>query len=241
MKSPYLFRTRFFRFTTSLVLCSSVPLSAAMAQSDDTANYYSIKEMGIERLSTPESFKAAISSKLKLQNQDELPPLTTEINFDQIMNIGKQLWDLILKSRAVANIKFDYANALPEGVTSAMQLEGFSPLQFRSFKLWAKNYFGTEVYQVTYAIVHRFGGSVDGRGQYLDAVAVVPQKVDVLWGYSLDFVVNRVATSNVGTKAQPVASMLFDAQLRVSNPLHVSERRLLYEFRGDRASVTEVH
>ncbi|NDC25924.1 MAG: hypothetical protein EBZ49_17590 [Proteobacteria bacterium] len=134
-------------------------------------------------------------------------------------------------------MKYQYANALPAGVARADQLENFSPLQFRSVRHYGVNLYGVTVYDVTYTLVHRFGGQFEGRGAYLENVTVLPQNVNVLWGYRVDLNVEHVSTVNTGTRENPVASMALETTLNVSTVMQESRVKNLHEFRGDRAEV----
>jgi hypothetical protein len=102
--------------------------------------------------------------------------------------------------------------------------------------------YGVTVYDVTYTLVHRFGGQYEGRGAYLESVTVLPQHVEVMWGYKLDFFVEKVSAVNIGTRENPVASLALETTLNVSTVLQEMRLKNLHEFRGDSAVVnsTEV-
>ena len=159
------------------------------------------------------------------------------INIGEIINIAEKIWKIIEKNKPVVNVKYSYANAVPKGIKSTEELENFSSVQHRSFRMYGKNGFGSTVYDLTYTLVHRYGGTYDGRGQYLDAVTVLPAKLNVLWGYTVDFVVDRVSTVNLGSKEAPVASILMGLSFNVSTVLKTSQFRNLFEFRGDSKDV----
>ncbi len=52
--------------------------------------------------------------------------------------------------------------------------------------------------------------------------------------------VDKVSVANIGTTAEPIASLVLDASLKVDTVLQHTERRMLYEFRGDQAKATAV-
>lgn len=160
---------------------------------------------------------------------------------DKIINFGKKVWSVIESGRPVVNVRQQYANALPEGVRSD-ELEKFSPLQFRSYRRHGVNTYGVTVYDVTYTLVHRYGGQYQGRGAYLDNVTVLPQEVQVLWGYTLNFSVENVSTVNLGDRENPIASIAMETSFEVKTVLQELRLKNVYEFRGDEATVrsTEV-
>jgi len=157
-----------------------------------------------------------------------------------IVNLAKSVWTVIDKSRPVAKIETDYASALPKGITAPAELAGFSEPQARSFRLRGENVFGLDVYDVTYTLVHQFGGAYRGVGRYLANVGVVASEVDVLWGYKLDLAVVRTTPVNAGTDAEPVAALGLELELTVKTPLQHQTHTLLYYFRGDEAEPTRV-
>lgn len=161
----------------------------------------------------------------------------TDVDIDAIMNLGKKAWEIIKANEPVANINFTFANALPQGIANASELTGFSDIQSRSIRLWGTNLYGITVYDVTLTAIHQFGGSFDGKGRYLSTVSVIPSQVNVLWGYTVDYKVENVSTTNAGTKSNPVASMALHAKFKVSTILKKTELNTVYQFRGDSAEV----
>jgi hypothetical protein len=63
-----------------------------------------------------------------------------------------------------------------------------------------------------------------------------------MWGYKLDFFVEKVSAVNIGTRENPVASLALETTLNVSTVLQEMRLKNLHEFRGDSAVVnsTEV-
>lgn len=159
------------------------------------------------------------------------------VAIDQIVNIGQKVWDVIKANEAVLNVKHDYANALPKGVRSAEELDGFSDLQARGVRLFGKNLYGATVYDVTLTAVHQYGGSYEGRGKFLETVTLLPSFVDVMWGYTLDVGVTRISAVNHGTSQDPVAGLTMEGLVSVSTVMQKHQQRMIYQFRGDSQSV----
>jgi len=157
---------------------------------------------------------------------------------DQIINIGKKVWTIIKDNAPVVNLSYDYANAVPDGLANSKSLTGFSDLMTESWVMTAKNGFGVEVYKVQYTLVHQYGGSYNGKGKYLETVAVVPTKVDVAWGYTVNFSVKQVSATNLGTKENPVAGLTLETSFRSSTPIKDIQRKRIFLFRGDSSKVT---
>jgi hypothetical protein len=212
----------------AFVGCGS-PQTASVSQtfSDSELTFHT------ERVETPAAVLqdlSAFEDRTMAQNDDG-----TLVAIERIVNLGKQAWQFIEKNRPVTNIAYDYANALPKGVQSASDLAGFSDVQYESWRYYGKNGFGMTVFDVTYTLVHQYGGSYEGQGSYLTSVAVVPSNVDVMWGYTVNFKVTNVATTNVGTSLAPVASLNLEMAFDVSTIIKNSRKTKLFQFRGDRA------
>ncbi len=162
------------------------------------------------------------------------------VDIGSIVNIGKQIWDVVQENAPVVNIKYDYANALPRGVASTEELAGFSNLVFQSYVLTGTNNLGMNVYTVEYTLVHQFGGSFDGQGQYLATVAVVPTLVRVNWGYKVDILANAVSTVNVGTKDEPIGSVTLELSFTSKTAVQHTTKTTLFQFRGDTQDVLRI-
>jgi hypothetical protein len=166
----------------------------------------------------------------------------TSVVLDKVVNLGKKMWTVVENGRPVVNVRSAYANALPSGVR-AEDLENFSSLQFRSFRHYGVNLYGVTVYDVTYTLAHRFGGQFNGQGAYIESATVLPQNVEVLWGYNVNLNVEQVSAVNLGTKGNPVASLAMETALTVKTVMKEVRIKHLHEFRGDSAEVrsTEIN
>ncbi len=219
-----------------LFLVAAFPL-LAFAQTGVIKNELGL-QIFTEEVATPQS----VINQIEMMNTDgarvSADDILKEIN--EIVNLGEKIWKIIEKNRPVINVKYAYANAVPKGVKGPEELEGFTPMNYRSFRKFGKNWFGSTVFDLTYTLAHRYNGTYQGRGKYLDAVTVLPHKVEALWGYTVNFNVNRVSTANVGSEKAPLASIVMDLDFQVSTVLKASQYRNMYEFRGDTARVTSI-
>ncbi len=163
------------------------------------------------------------------RNEDEDP----FVIIDKIINLGQKIWGIIEKNKPSYTVIRHYANAFPKGVKSSEELDGFSSLNFTSYRIWGVNLLGITVYDITYTLVHRYDGNYNGKGKYVDTATVLPHKVNVLWGYTIDSGIENVGVVNVGTKEKPIGSVALESWFRISTVLQTSEFRSIFEFRGD--------
>ena len=156
---------------------------------------------------------------------------------DEITNIGQKAWSIIVDNRPVVNVKSQYATALPKGSTGWADIGGWHPPAGAIYELTAKNGYGMTMIDVRYQVLRTYGGSYQGKGKYLTAVAVEPLLVEVGWAYhfSMDASVPDTSIVNVGTSSNPVAGMMAALTWRISTPIKDSSGQGLYFLQGDGA------
>lgn len=155
----------------------------------------------------------------------------------EIFNFGKEIWDFIKSNRGVVNTRNDYANALPRGVESAMELAGFSNLQSHRYRVVVKNAFGMKMAEVEFTVVHQYGGRHNGTGRYLSSVSVVPSSIWVFWAIGVEGSVRVGGISNVGTQENPIAAMTVELSLKFSSPVNTVQETRVFQLRGDSADI----
>lgn len=229
-----------------LVILALAPLltvaepSQIYSDSEGVVHYQEVFE-------TPEAVKNEISRAwkhgLEMANHSPLADidLSKELDgvgviIDKIVNLGKKVWAVVENGRPVVNVNSLFANALPAGARSS-ELENFSEFQFQSIRHQGVNLYGATVYDVIYTLVHRYGGTYQGRGAYLEGVSVLPQRVEVMWGYNLDLKVEQVSAVNIGDRENPVASLALQTSLNVKTVLQELRLKNIHEFVGNRAEV----
>ena len=201
----------------------------------------------IKEIETPADVQEAVATQVAARNSMMTSELKDQFNgdvgviVDQIINIGKKVWAVVAAGKPVMNVKFDFASAMPKGITVASDLHGFSELQFKSFEYSGTNLYGVEVFKVQYTVVYQYGGAFSGKGAYIASASIVPQNVSVIWGYSLGMDVNNVSVSNLGSSENPVAGMNLMANIKVSTVLRAVEVNEIFAIRGDSGLLTRVH
>ena len=168
--------------------------------------------------------------------QDTLNDINGTVNtLDQIVNLVDKIWTLIAKNQPVVNIKVDYANAVPYGLTHWTQLQGWSKPASKKYSFTMKNKLGANVVDVTYQVLWTHSGNYQGKGKYLTGVTVEPISVTTAWGYNVDLVaqVPDSTVANVGTTADPIASMQVQLNWKVHTVLKDIQEKAIYYVQGD--------
>jgi hypothetical protein len=124
-----------------------------------------------------------------------------------MVNLGKKVWVLLEKGKPVVDLKTDTASALPKGVKTWMNLSGWKAPKSHVYRLRVENGFGITVIDYSFRVIYTSGGALNGKGRYLTQVSVIPDSVNVVWGFNLSSEVLVPNVVNVGTVQNPVAGM----------------------------------
>jgi hypothetical protein len=204
-----------------------------IAASDETQTI----TMHSEVVETPNDVFAFVDRVNTFPDATPFEEVAMNVDVDAIVNMAQKAWDIIKANAPVANVKFQFANALPKGLNDSSALTGFSNLNSKSVRIWGTNMWGATVYDVTLTAVHQYGGQFNGKGQYLETVSVIPSNLSVLWGYTVNYSVENITTTNGGTAENPVAKMALHAKFKVETVMQKNETNTVYQFSGDSADV----
>ncbi len=152
--------------------------------------------------------------------QSDLNPLNAvELFVDQIINIGKKIFNVISQGRPVVNIKLDTANALPKGLSCWSDLSGWNMPNSKVYNVQYENGFGMTVVDYSYRVIYTAGGSADGIGKYITNATFMPANVSVGWGFEFDASAAIPSVFNTGSKQNPVAGMQMNMEWKVTSPM----------------------
>lgn len=154
---------------------------------------------------------------------------------EKIINIAEKIWAIIEKNAPVVNINTQYATAVPDGITAWTQLQSWSRPRTYTYGFYAENLYGVTVLDVQYKVAYTYGGNYNGKGKYLTGVTVIPEKVDLAWGYkfSMKAQVPDSTVVNVGTHADPKAAMQLKLNWTISTAVKSSNGTSVYYIEGD--------
>lgn len=165
--------------------------------------------------------------------EDEASPLEiVDLVVDQIINIGKKIWNVVAAGKPVANFKTDVAYALPRGVKCWTELSNWSAPNARNYQVTYKNKFGVEVIQFTYQLTYTHGGRVGDVGAYITNATILPAHINVAWGFSFDATAEVPSVFNVGSMSQPVGAMQINMMWKVENVLTFEQKTMSYYING---------
>ena len=188
---------------------------------------------------------AATTTELKSAEQTLLPPeenpetftlipLAAGVDPMAIADMITKLWAIVEDGKPVVNIDTKNATALPNAANNNwMTLTGWKAERTITYEVSTKNLMQMQTIDLIYQVKLRFGGGVDGKGQYIATARVVPTTVDVLWGYNLDVSVEVPAVVDLSTQTDPLASINLDVKYKISTVLRSYSETKSFEVRGD--------
>lgn len=145
---------------------------------------------------------------------------------------GQRAWDIVQAGRPVANVTSMRVSVMPVAEADWAQMSNWQGPATQGYSLVAKNLFGMTVVQLDYRVIYNFGGQLNGKGAYLANTTVLPTKVDVLWGFTVDANVEAQRVVNVGSTESPVPGLEMTVHYTLSSALKRSEGRESFFVKG---------
>ncbi len=155
------------------------------------------------------------------------------IAVDVITNIGRRVWELVSFGKPVAWVSSSVAHGLPKGIKCWSELEGWSWPQSKVYNVLYKNKLGGNAIDYTYRISYIHGGNIEGVGQYLSNVQIVPMNLKVGWGYTFNSRAEVPMVFNVGSKKDPIAAMQVNVRWKVESLVMNSEQSHMFNIGGN--------
>ncbi len=230
-------------------LFTVIASSSIVASTIDTEKYLTVatvetyeiidgREVLVEQRALDESAPIAAPKKSEAakisiwpKKKEEPPRPPSEI--ETIIILGEKIWNFIEKNKPVVNGRYAAISAVPMGIKSWEELEGWSDPQIRMFKNVYKNVYKMKVVEFDYRVAYAHGGSYKGVGKYLSRVEIDPSLVDVAWGYKFNANGQVLATTNAGTTENPIAAMELRLNWSVATVIKHTEQSIRLYIRGD--------
>ena len=155
------------------------------------------------------------------------------IDLNQIINIGKQIWDIVQAGKPVVNVQTDKASALPKGISDWTQLESWQAPISKTYEVSLQNVYGMNVVTFEYRVIYVVGGSYKGKGQFIGYATIEPASIDVMWGYTLNATSKVASVFNRGTSRSPIGAMQIDINYQVSSVMTNFQQTDSFSLAGD--------
>lgn len=166
----------------------------------------------------------------------ELPPFPTGGDPElSIMDTLFKIWDIVKENKPVVSTDTDrFATALPEiAKENWSRVGGWMPERNIMVQNSYINLYGMEVVRFDYQVKLIYGGNVNGKGLYIASARVIPTKVDVAWGYTLNVVTTIPVVMNVRTPDNPLAAIQMHINYTVETILKRETTTDSYQVQGN--------
>lgn len=215
----------------SLILLATGLSAQSIASTALTKSYYEITSveahLGAEQDEAVLSYSnrenaSSCDDGLSFRNQDGVIGLEeTEKALDQIISIGKKVWEIVKNGEPVLQIdgQSHQASVLPKSNLCWLDYENWSLPKSRIISYNVKNGWGVNVIKLKLKIVYTYGGSYNGKGKFLTNIKVSPQDVSVAWGFNLNATTFFNDGYNLGSKENPIAALETNTRIQISTPL----------------------
>lgn len=163
-------------------------------------DYYKIDTVEVEaREVEPNDFDSFVAPGMELPASED-----TVVVVDKIINLGQKIWTIVEKNKPVVNWDTLTANALPSGLSTWSDLNGWMTPKAYVYSVSYKNVFRMTVVRFNFRVAYTPGGSYQGTGRYLTNIHVRPQELYVAWGYKFNAKAMVPSVTNAGTQASPI-------------------------------------
>lgn len=129
-----------------------------------------------------------------------------------MMVLGQKIWKFVEDNQPVVSAEGAYAHIVPEAVNDWQELENWDRPVSALYRATYKNLYGITVVDLGFRVTFTPRGSYQGHGKYIANLVVLPEIVDVAWGYTVEAGAKVYEVVNRGTTEDPIAA----AQVAVS-------------------------
>lgn len=189
----------------------------------------------------PATVKEVVPTAAEIYSDFLAPPVAQKQNqvegFDldwgTITTIGEKIIQIIQAGKPVVNVTRDTISAVPGGISAWTQLSGWKAPVTKVYSLTAENNLGMTIVDLRLKVSANYGGGLDGKGQFIANLVVVPTSIYVLWGFSADVFSEHQEAVNLGSSDNPIAGLGFDIRYKYSSPLFTQQGTQSYFVSGD--------
>lgn len=158
----------------------------------------------------------------------------TSVDWEKVVNILKKVYEFVKENKPVVNTSVDQACAIPQGITNWQQMAEWRNKQSSQYVIKYVNGFGVTVVEIVTKAYFYYNGSYQGKGRYITCATASIDKLNVLWGYTLNASVKIPDSGivNMGTTENPIAGMRMVIHWIVDTLIQHQEGTLTFSLDG---------
>uniref|UniRef100_A0A7S1T4N7 Uncharacterized protein n=1 Tax=Tetraselmis chuii TaxID=63592 RepID=A0A7S1T4N7_9CHLO len=158
----------------------------------------------------------------------------TNPSIDDIVRIGKDIWNVVEENRGVIDYATDYSGAVPRAaVSDPFTMTGWKNQDVKGWRWQLINGYNSTVVDFTWAFKANTQGQYQGNGQFLNHVTTVVADVYAAWGFHVSVKAHADEPYNAGTLGAPVAVQELQVTMEVTTALNSRIDNCRVRFFGD--------
>eukprot|EP00854_Cymbomonas_tetramitiformis_P023743 gene23743-28782_t len=150
-----------------------------------------------------------------------------------IINIAKDLWDIIEANKPVVNVNVDYATATPAAAKDWTQLENWEQMLWPGFDLTFQNYYGMDLCSFKWSFIWAYHGDFNHTGQYITSATTSLVDAHAAPFFELDVTGSSGPPFNAGTAENPIAEISLTASAQCKGIVSNDKTQVVVNIRGD--------
>jgi hypothetical protein len=216
-----------------LHLIASLGLFFGTAHAADISTPWEIQSVEIHQITAELPSSALIPTDNSCSQSMHVESIGAA-DLSTLFTLGQKAWQIVEANKPVVNVgQAPMLSALPYSNGCWMDLTGWQQPKSQTYEVSYKNGFHIEVVKFRFRLQFNYGGGVNGAGKFLANVSVVPDQLDVDWGYTFNASVTGEQATNLGTAAQPLAGIGLTVNWSVKTILKESDNTLHLFVQGD--------
>jgi hypothetical protein len=198
--------------------------------------YFTLSTIEVEENAIPESEMNSLLPNF------QIPATATSMAVEAFLDpasiqtwitIGAKVWQVVVANKPVANVGTQRISVLPVAQPDWAKMENWQGPAAKQFVINVKNGFGTVVVKHAYTIAYNYGGQLGGKGSFLANATVIPSKINVLWGFSLDSQVEIGQVINTSSTDDPTPGVDVQLGYKINSVLSHIEGRDTFFLKGN--------
>ena len=220
--------------------------------SQGEVDYYSVKQVKIVEIENDPMMNEVKKTILE-QNYDQNQPFYPNQNFQnptpsssgsigKIIAVGKDLialgesvYKLVDKGRPSNQTTYAPISVLPRingEYADIFETENWKAPKKKTYSITYTNFYGMDVVKFRYSVIFAYGGSFNGVGAYITSAQIIPESIMTSFGFDFTASMKLGGMTNIGTKANPEASIILTLEYTVETILQASFEADSYTLTG---------
>lgn len=144
-----------------------------------------------------------------------------------LVALGEEVYNLVNKGKPTVATKYSPISIVPKIAgqpVDILETEDWKMPKKKNFKISYYNKYKMEVVEFRYSVMWSYGGKYDGKGAYITGAQIIPDVVNVMWGFDFTATMKLGGIHNGGKRENPIAVASLLLEHTVGNMLSLKSR-----------------